>query len=67
MRVETVAQLEATLAGVDRTQRFPPEAMRVGRGKRGGREKVALPEGFLDHLDDATPPGAEAETADSGG
>ena len=41
--------------------------MRVGRGKRGGRQKVALPEGFLDHLDDATPPGVEAETADSGG
>jgi nifR3 family TIM-barrel protein len=67
MRVETVEQLEATLRDVDRAQPFPPEAMRVGRGKRGGRQKVALPEGFLDHLDDATPPGAEAETADSGG
>jgi len=67
MRVETIEQLEAVLADVDRTQPFPPDAMRVGRGKRGGRQKVALPEGFLDHLDDATPPGAEAETADSGG
>ena len=28
---------------------------------------VALPEGYLDDLDDATPPGAEAEAADSGG
>ena len=67
MRVETVEQLAATLAGVDRAEPFPPDAMRVGRGKRGGRQKVALPEGFLDHLDDATPPGVEAETADSGG
>jgi nifR3 family TIM-barrel protein len=67
MRVETVEALGAVLAEVDRAQPFPPEAMRVGRGKRGGRQKVALPEGFLDHLDDATPPGAEAETADSGG
>jgi nifR3 family TIM-barrel protein len=67
MRVETVEALGVILAGVDRAQPFPPEAMRVGRGKRGGRQKVALPEGFLDHLDDATPPGAEAETADSGG
>jgi nifR3 family TIM-barrel protein len=67
MRVETVEALGAVLADVDRAQPFPPEAMRVGRGKRGGRQKVALPEGFLDHLDDATPPGAEAETADSGG
>jgi hypothetical protein len=67
MHVETLDQLAEVLAGVDRMQPFPPEAMRVGRGKRGGRQKVALPEGFLDHLDDATPPGAEAETADSGG
>jgi nifR3 family TIM-barrel protein len=67
MRVETLEQLAAILAEVDRRQPFPPDAMRVGRGKRGGRQKVALPEGFLDHLDDATPPGAEAETADSGG
>jgi nifR3 family TIM-barrel protein len=67
MRVETVESLGAVLDDVDRAQPFPPEAMRVGRGKRGGRQKVALPDGFLDHLDDATPPGAEAETADSGG
>jgi len=67
MRVETVEQLAAMLAAVDRAEPFPPDAMRVGRGKRGGRQKVALPEGFLDHLDDATPPGVEAETADSGG
>ena len=35
--------------------------------RRGGTQKVALPEGYLDDLDDATPPGVEAETADSGG
>ena len=46
---------------------FPPEAMRVPRGKTAGTQKVALPEGYLDQLDDDTPPGAEAETADSGG
>jgi len=28
---------------------------------------VALPEGYLDHLDDDTPPGVLAEAADSGG
>ena len=67
MRVETLDDLAGILAGVDRTQPFPPEAMRVSRGKRGGRQKVALPAGFLDDPEDATPPGVEAETADSGG
>jgi tRNA-dihydrouridine synthase len=67
MRVSTLAELEAALAGVERELPFPPEAMRVARGKTGGTQTVALPEGFLDDRDDATPPGAEAETADSGG
>ena len=67
MRVRALGELEAVLGGVDRTLPFPPDAMRVPRGKTGGMQKVALPEGYLDQLDDATPPGAEAETADSGG
>ena len=67
MQVRTYSQLEAILATVDRGQPFPPEAMRVPRGKTAGTQKVALPEGYLDHLEDATPPGIEAETADSGG
>ena len=67
MRVHTLAELQAILAEVDRAQPFPPDAIRVPRGKTSGRQKVALPEGYLDHLDDATPPGVEAEAADSGG
>jgi hypothetical protein len=67
MQVTRFAELEAALAGVDRGQPFPPDAMRVPRGKTAGRQKVALPEGYLDDLEDATPPGVEAETADSGG
>jgi hypothetical protein len=55
------------LAAVDRSLPYPPEAMRVARGKTAGTQKVALPEGYLDHLDDDAAPGAEAETADSGG
>ena len=55
------------LSAVDRARPYPPAAMRVPRGKTGGTQKVALPEGYLDHLDDDTSPGAEAETADSGG
>ena len=67
MRVQTLGELAGILSEVDRAQPFPPEAMRVSRGKRGGRQKVVLPQGFLDDPEDATPPGVEAETADSGG
>ncbi len=67
MRVESLDQLAETIATVDPQTPFPPAAVRVSRGKSGGTQKVALPEGYLDHLDDATPPGPEAETADSGG
>ena len=67
MQVRTLAELANVLAAVDPSQPFPPEAMRVPRGKTAGTQKVALPEGYLDHLEDATPPGVEAEAADSGG
>jgi nifR3 family TIM-barrel protein len=67
MRVEALDQLAETIATVDPLTPFPPAAVRVSRGKSGGTQKVALPEGYLDHLDDATPPGPEAESADSGG
>jgi nifR3 family TIM-barrel protein len=67
MHVTRYADLEAILGGVDRGQPFPPDAMRVPRGKTAGTQRVVLPEGYLDHLDDETPPGAAAEAADSGG
>jgi nifR3 family TIM-barrel protein len=67
MRVASVAELEAELASLDRSLPFPPEAMRVKRGKSGGSQKIVLPEGFLDDPDDETPPPPEAESADSGG
>jgi len=67
MGVKHLTELEAILATVEHEQPFPPEAMRVSRGKSGGTQKVALPQGYLDDLDDDSPPGADAETADSGG
>jgi hypothetical protein len=67
MQVLRLDELADVLSTVGRAQRYPPAAMRVPRGKTGGTQKVALPEGYLDHLDDDTSPGAEAETADSGG
>jgi nifR3 family TIM-barrel protein len=67
MQVVALAELEAVLSVVDRTRPYPPEAVRVPRGKTGGRQRVALPEGYLTSLDDDTPPGVLAEAADSGG
>jgi nifR3 family TIM-barrel protein len=67
MHVTRYDELALILAGVDRSLPFPPDAMRVPRGKSGGTQKVSLPEGYLDDLDDATPPGVLAEVADSGG
>ena len=67
MEVLGLAELAEVLSAVDPALPYPPEAMRVRRGKTGGTQKVALPEGYLDRLDDDSAPGAEAETADSGG
>jgi nifR3 family TIM-barrel protein len=67
MHVNTLAELAAVLGEVDHDLPYPPEAMRVPRGKASGRQKVALPAGYLEALDDDTPPGILAEAADSGG
>jgi nifR3 family TIM-barrel protein len=65
--IDTLCDLEKILAETDPDWPFPASAMRVPRGKSGGRQRVALPEGYLDDLDDATPPCAEAEHPVSGG
>jgi tRNA-dihydrouridine synthase len=68
MRVETVAALVETFQSVDRSQPFPPSAMRMPRGKATGvQKKVALPLGYLEDLEDATPPdGADEDPGDGG-
>ena len=67
-RATLVDALDAILAD-DRphASRSRPRRCASPRGKRGGRQRVVLPEGYLDDLDDETPPGVEAETADSEG
>jgi nifR3 family TIM-barrel protein len=66
-RFTTLAELEEILAGVPAAVPFPPSAMRVPRGKHSGTQKVALPDGYLDHLDDDVAPGPEAEDVSDGG
>jgi nifR3 family TIM-barrel protein len=65
IRIESLADLRAILDGVDPSVPFPPHAMRLPRGKRGGTQRVALPEGYLDDLADATPPAAELAAAEA--
>jgi hypothetical protein len=67
MLVTALTELEAVLGDVDPALTYPPEAMRVPRGKTSGTQKVSLPDGYLEALDDDTPPGILAEAADSGG
>jgi nifR3 family TIM-barrel protein len=67
MRVTDLDELKAVLAGVERDEPFPAHGHLVKRGKRSGRQRVVLPPGWLDHPDDATPPGAGAEELISGG
>ena len=58
MRIETLEDLERVLRDADPEVPFPPSAMRVPRGKSSGTQRVALPEGYLEDLDDVTPPDA---------
>jgi hypothetical protein len=67
MRVKTVVDLESILADIDRDEPYPEAAIYARRGKRAGTQRVALPPGFLDDLDDDTPPGPDAEDPTSGG
>ncbi len=67
MQVRTVEELRKCFLDVDREQPFPISAMRMKRGKRGGRQQVALPDGYLDNPDDTTAPDVSAEVLVSGG
>jgi hypothetical protein len=60
MRVETLRELSDVVTTMDAHEPFPPSAMRVTRGKSAGTQEVSLPHGYLDDLDDATPPVEES-------
>jgi nifR3 family TIM-barrel protein len=66
-QVRSLAELREILAGIERAEPFSPVAVRAPRGKSGGTQRVALPDGWLERPDDETPPGAEAEDPTSGG
>ncbi len=50
--VDTLAALDALLAGLDPTERFPVQELGTPRGRQGSpRNRVVLPEGWLDDTD----------------
>lgn len=67
IRVETLEQMSTILATVDQEEEFPAAAMRVTRGKGGSPQHVTLPDGYLDDLQDDTPPSGAAGDLVSGG
>ncbi len=69
--VSSYEQLVLGIEGLDRDEPFPKNALRAHRGKSGRAQRVALPQGYLDHRDDDVPPcetfdAAEAEALDGG-
>ncbi len=54
--VSTLAQLDAHLDELDPSEPFPESARRTKRGHTNGPRPVHLPHGWLDRLDDPTPP-----------
>jgi nifR3 family TIM-barrel protein len=66
MRVEDLDELEIVLADIDRAEPYPKNAHLFRRGKRQGTQKVVLPAGFLDDLDDDTPPSEEGDPVSGG-
>ena len=65
--VSTLAELDDLIAALDPTIEIVPGGERIRRGHTNGPIRVALPEHYLDHLDDDTIPDDDAVMALSGG
>jgi nifR3 family TIM-barrel protein len=66
-QVSTLAELEDLLAPLDPTLTLVSGGERIKRGHANGPIRVALPVGYLDHLDDLAVPDDDAVMAVSGG
>ena len=66
-QVETLAQLDDMIAELDGSLSIVPGGERIRRGHTNGPIRVALPAGYLDHLDDTAVPDDDAAMAVSGG
>ena len=59
--VSTLGELDDILAELDPLTVLPPGGQRLARGHTNGPIHVTLPDGYLDDLEDATPPSAEID------
>ena len=66
MRVRSLEELAETLSVIDRDEPYPDNAHLMRRGKRQGTQRVVLPEGYLDDLEDDTPPDEEGDPISGG-
>jgi len=55
-RIDSLVQLNELLCALPPDEPFPMRALRMGRAKRGGQQRVKLPQGYLDDRMDDTPP-----------
>ena len=65
--VDSLDELDALINEMDHTLELPPGGQRIARGHTNGPRPVSLPHGYLDNLNDDTPPSAEAESMANGG
>ena len=63
---DSLAEVDQLLSGLDPDLAFPPEAIRMARGHTNGPRPVHLPAGWLDDVDDPSPP-AGGDVLVSGG
>ena len=61
MRVRSLDELAAILSAIPADTPFPARGLRVPRGKSGGTQAVALPEGWLDPQSDSAPEAAAGD------
>jgi len=54
--IESIDALRQLFASLPHDEEFPKSALRMRRAKKGGKQRVKLPEGYLDDLQDDTPP-----------
>jgi nifR3 family TIM-barrel protein len=66
-RVSTLMELDVLLGGLDPNAELVAGGERIKRGHANGPVKVALPDGYLDDVDDLTIPDDAAVMAVSGG
>jgi nifR3 family TIM-barrel protein len=65
-QLDSLAELDAAVARLDPSQPMPVDAMRMARGHTNGPRPVALPDGWLQAIDDLTPPDGGDELVSGG-